>query len=54
MTSQRPERPPDPFRPGEVPEGKPYAKIGRPGFAAAVALLVVAAIVALIIYVAVS
>jgi len=44
------ERAPDPFRPGEVPEGKPYAKIGRPGVAVAAALLVVAAVVALILF----
>ena len=43
------ERAPDPFRPGEVPEGKPYAKVGRPGFAVAVAVLVIAAVVALIL-----
>jgi len=33
-----------------VPEGKPYAKIGRPGVAVAVVLLVIAAIVALILF----
>ena len=43
------ERAPDPFRPGEVTEGKPYAKVGRPGFAVAVAVLVIAAVVALIL-----
>jgi hypothetical protein len=44
------ERPPDPFRPGEVPEGTPYAKIGRPSIAAAAALLVLAAVVALVLF----
>jgi len=44
------ERPPDPFRPAEVPAGRPHAKIGRPGIAAAAVLLVVAAIVALVLF----
>jgi hypothetical protein len=44
------ERAPDPFRPGDVPEGRPYAKVGRPGFAVAVALVVVAAAVALVLF----
>ena len=50
MTDQ-PERPPDPFRPSEVPEGRPAGILGRPAAALAVTLLVVAAVVALIVYV---
>ena len=42
-------RPPDPFRPGKVEEGRPYAKIGRPSFALAVVLAIVAAVVVLIV-----
>ena len=46
------ERPPDPFRPGKLPRGKPFAGLGRPGFAVAVVLLVIAAIVAVILVLA--
>jgi len=46
------ERPPDPFRPGKVPKGRPFAGIGRPGVAAGVALFVIAAFVALILFAA--
>jgi hypothetical protein len=40
-------RAPDPFRPGEVPEGESFAKAGRP----ATAMLVVAAIVIAVVVV---
>jgi hypothetical protein len=43
VTSE-PRRAPDPFRPGEVPEGKPFAKAGRP----ITPMLVVAAIAAVV------
>ena len=46
-------RAPDPFRPGEVPEGKPAGKLGRPSVAALVmAAIVVLAIVIVVIAVA--
>lgn len=43
-------RPPDPMRPGEIPEGEPYAKVGRPGTAALVVGIVVGLALALIVY----
>jgi len=43
-------RAPDPFRPGEIPEGRPYMKAGRPGTAVLVVALIVFAAVALIIW----
>ena len=46
------ERPPDPLRPGEIPEGRPFTPFGRPGVAVAVTLLVIAAIVAVILWLA--
>jgi hypothetical protein len=30
VVDDEPRRAPDPFRPGEVPEGRPFAKVGRP------------------------
>jgi hypothetical protein len=47
-----PERPPDPFRPREIPRGRPFAVLGRPGFAVAIMVLVVGAIVAVILVLA--
>ena len=43
-------RAPDPFRPGEVPRGKTFAKIGRPGTAVLVVALIVVAALALMIW----
>jgi hypothetical protein len=43
-------RAPDPFRPGEVADGKPYAKAGRPGTAVLVVALVVFVALALIVW----
>jgi hypothetical protein len=43
-------RAPDPMRPGAIPEGEPYAKVGRPGTAVLAVALVVAAAVGLIVY----
>jgi hypothetical protein len=43
-------RAPDPFRPGEVPEGRPHGKIGRPAMAVLVVGLVVFVAVAFIVY----
>jgi hypothetical protein len=41
-------RAPDPMRPGEIPEGRPYAKIGRPGTAVLVVGLIVLVVVVLV------
>ena len=43
-------RAPDPFRPGEIPEGRPYQKAGRPGTAVLVVALIVFAALALIVW----
>ena len=43
-------RAPDPFRPAEVPEGRPYARAGRPGMAVLVVGLIVAVALGLIVY----
>jgi hypothetical protein len=43
-------RAPDPFRPGHVPEGRHFAKVGRPGTAVLVVWLIVAVGVAVIVY----
>jgi hypothetical protein len=43
-------RAPDPFRPGEIPEGRPYQKAGRPGTAVLVVGLIVLAALALIVW----
>ena len=43
-------RAPDPFRPGEIPEGEPFAEAGRPGAAVVVVLLIVAVAVVALIY----
>ena len=43
-------RAPDPFRPGEVPEGKPYQGVGRPTTAVLVVGLVVIVALALIVW----
>jgi hypothetical protein len=40
----------DPMRAGEIPEGEPYAKIGRPAIEVLVVGLVVALAVGLIVY----
>jgi hypothetical protein len=45
-------RAPDPFRPGEVPEGRPYAKAGRPGTAVLVVAVIVLAAIALLVWAA--
>jgi hypothetical protein len=45
-------RAPDPFRPGEIPEGEPYAKVGRPTTAVLVVALIVGVALALIVYAA--
>ena len=43
-------RAPDPFRPGEVEEGKPAGLLGRPAFAAlVVAAIVVVAVVIVVV-----
>jgi hypothetical protein len=44
------QRAPDPHRPGEIPEGRPYEKIGRPGTAVLVVAVIVLVVVALVIY----
>jgi len=43
--AEEPRRAPDPFRPGEVPDGEPFVKAGR----SATPMLVVAAIVLLVV-----
>jgi hypothetical protein len=43
-------RAPDPFRPGEIPQGRPFARVGRPGAAALVVSLIVLVAVALIVW----
>jgi hypothetical protein len=47
--AEEPRRAPDPFRPGDVPEGEPFGKAGRPAtptlVVAAIAVLVVAIVV---------
>ena len=43
-------RAPDPFRPGEVPEGEPFAKVGRPGSAVVIVLLIVAVAIAAMVW----
>ncbi|HEX9351242.1 MAG TPA: hypothetical protein VF877_08225 [Gaiellaceae bacterium] len=43
-------RAPDPFRPGDIPEGEPFAKAGRPGAAVLVVVLIVAALIGLIVW----
>ena len=43
-------RAPDPFRPGEIPEGEPFAEVGRPGAAVAVVMVIVAVAVAAIVW----
>jgi hypothetical protein len=43
-------RAPDPFRPGEVPEGKPHEKIGRPTTAVLVVALIVLVAIAFIVW----
>jgi hypothetical protein len=43
-------RAPDPFRPAEIPEGRPFAKAGRPGTAVLVVGLIVALAAALVVY----
>jgi hypothetical protein len=43
-------RAPDPFRPGEIPEGEPFAKAGRPGAAVVIVLLIVAVAIAALVY----
>jgi hypothetical protein len=45
VVDDEPRRAPDPFRPGEVPEGRPFAKVGRP----LTPVLVVGAIVLLVL-----
>jgi hypothetical protein len=43
-------RAPDPFRPGDIPKGKPFAKAGRPGTAVLVVVLIVAVLIGLIVW----
>jgi hypothetical protein len=43
-------RAPDPFRPGEIPEGEPFETVGRPGAAVVVVLLIVSVAIAALIY----
>jgi hypothetical protein len=43
-------RAPDPFRPGEIPEGEPFAKAGRPGAAVVVVLLIAAVAIAALVW----
>ncbi|MFL5929702.1 MAG: hypothetical protein ACJ75P_00455 [Gaiellaceae bacterium] len=43
--SQESRRAPDPFRPAEVPEGRPFAKVGRP----VTPMLVIGAIVLVVL-----
>jgi hypothetical protein len=43
-------RAPDPFRPGEIPEGEPFEKAGRPGAAVVVVMLIVAVAVVALVY----
>jgi hypothetical protein len=47
--AEEPQRAPDPFRPGEVPEGRPFAKVGRPGFAVGIFLAIVVLVVVLFV-----
>jgi hypothetical protein len=43
-------RAPDPFRPGEIPAGRPYALAGRPGTAVLVVAIIVLVALALVVY----
>jgi hypothetical protein len=43
-------RAPDPLRPGEIPEGEPYANVGRPATAMLVVVLIVLVAVGLIVW----
>jgi hypothetical protein len=43
-------RAPDPHRPGEIPDGRRYAKAGRPGTAVLVVSVVVLLAVAFVVY----
>jgi hypothetical protein len=43
-------RAPDPFRPGEIPDGTPYQKVGRPGVAVLVVGLIVLVALAMIVW----
>jgi hypothetical protein len=43
-------RAPDPFRPGEIPEGRPHETVGRPVTAVLVVGLIVIVALALIIW----
>jgi hypothetical protein len=43
-------RAPDPFRPGSIDEGRPYAKAGRPITPVLVVTLIVVVALALVLY----
>jgi hypothetical protein len=43
-------RAPDPFRPGEIPEGRPHEKVGRPGAAALFVGLIVLVAAAFVVW----
>ena len=43
-------RAPDPFRPGEIPEGKPHETVGRPSTAVLVVGLIVLVAAAFIVW----
>jgi hypothetical protein len=43
-------RAPDPFRPGEIPEARPYEKAGRPGTAVLVVAVIVIVALALVLW----
>ena len=43
-------RAPDPFRPGEVSEGRPYDKVGRPITAVLVVALIVLVALAFVVW----
>jgi hypothetical protein len=43
-------RAPDPFRPGEIPEGRSYEKVGRPATAVLVVGLILLVAVAFVVW----
>jgi len=49
VAADPPQRTLDPYHGGEVPRGRPFAGLGRPGFAAAVIAAIVVAIVVLVL-----
>ena len=49
MATDPPQRVIDPHRAREIPRGRPFAAIGRPGFAFAVMAAIIVAIVVLVL-----